>query len=123
MTVEEFVDRYERALGTQQWAAVEPLIHQDATVTFSTGAAYFGREQVRTAFERNFSMIEGEEYRIADVYWVLRSADTAVYTFGFEWAGVIDGQAASGSGRGTCVLVRNGDAWQLLAEHLGPAPR
>jgi len=37
---DDFVDRYSRALATQQWSAVEPLTHHDACITFSTGAVH-----------------------------------------------------------------------------------
>lgn len=123
MTAEQFIVLYEQALGTQQWTSVEPLIHQEASVTFSTGAVHKGKEAVRSAFEENFSVIEDEEYRISNVHWVLRDANVAAYLFDYRWAGRIDGRDAAGSGRGTAVLVLNSGNWQLIAEHLGPAPR
>jgi len=123
MTAEEFINLYEQALATQQWISVDPLVHEDASVTFSTGDVHKGKDAVRAAFERNFSAIEGEEYRISNVHWVMRDAQVAVYLFDFRWTGRINGRAASGAGRGTSVLVRNGANWQLLVEHLGPGPR
>jgi ketosteroid isomerase-like protein len=123
MTAEEFIVHYEEALATQRWAAVEPLIHENCCVTISTGTVHKGKQAVRSAFERNFSTIEGEEYRISKVHWVMRTADIAVYLFGFEWTGRIDGREAAGAGKGTSVLVRNGADWQLLAEHLVAASR
>lgn len=123
MTAEEFIGLYEEALATQRWVAVEPLIHEDACVTFSTGAVHKGKEAVRSAFERNFLTIEGEEYKISNVHWVMRRPDVAVNLFEFQWAGRIDGRDAAGAGKGTSVLVRNGTAWQLLAEHLVAAVR
>jgi ketosteroid isomerase-like protein len=123
MTAEEFIDLYQQALATHRWISVEPLIHEDASVTFSTGAVHKGKEAVRFAFERNFSTIEGEEYKTSNVHWVMRDSHVAVYLFDFHWTGRIGGRDAAGSGRGTSVLIRNGDGWQLLAEHLGPAAR
>ena len=67
MRAEEFVRLYEEALD-QRWAAVELLIHEDACVAFSTGAAHKGKAVVRSAFERNFSAIEGEKNRISNVH-------------------------------------------------------
>ena len=105
------------------WTSVEPLIHENASVTFSTGAVHKGKKAVRSAFEGNFSTIKEEKYRISNVHWIMRASDVAVYLFDFQWTGQIDGREAAGSGRGTSVLVRNGDGWQLLVEHLGPGPR
>lgn len=120
MTPEEFIHAYEEALASQQWVAVEPLIHESACVTFSNGAVHIGKAAVRGAYEANFSAIEDEEYRISNVHWVRRGEDLAVYLFDFTWSGRIDGRDAKGAGRGTSVLVRRGSGWQLLAEHLGP---
>ena len=121
MSPDDFISLYERALASQQWSAVEPLVHPDACVTFSTGAVHKGKAAVREAFERNFSAIEDETYRISNVHWVLRGEDVAVYLFDFDWSGRIDGRAARGAGTGTSVLIRDGHGWKLLAEHLGPS--
>jgi ketosteroid isomerase-like protein len=120
MTAEEFVHAYEKALASQQWAAIEPLVHENACVTFSNGTVHIGKAAVRTAYEANFSAIEDEEYRIFNVHWVRRDEDVSVYVFDFAWSGRIGGRDAKGAGRGTSVLVRHGPGWQLLAEHLGP---
>jgi ketosteroid isomerase-like protein len=121
MTPDDFVRRYEQALGSQQWDQVAPLIHENACVTFSTGQVHKGKPAVRRAFESNFSRIEDERYEILDVHWSLRDEHVAVYLFDFEWAGRVDGREVHGAGRGTSVLVGDGGSWQLLVEHLGPA--
>jgi ketosteroid isomerase-like protein len=123
MTAEEFIGLYEEALATQRWAAVEPLIHENACVTFSTGAVHKGKEAVRSAFERNFSTIRQERYTISNLHWIMRTPDFAVNLFEFQWTGRIDGRDAAGAGKGTSVLVRNGTDWQLVAEHLVAAAR
>ncbi len=122
MNPEEFVTAYEAALGTQDWPHVAPLIHEDACVTFSSGSVHKGKSAIKTAYEGNFAAIKGEEYAMKDLHWLRKGPDTAVYLFNFRWSGWIDGNLASGGGRGTTVLIKNGDAWQLLAEHLGPSP-
>lgn len=122
MNPEEYIKNYEQALATQDWSQVEPLIHEDACVTFSNGAVHKGRTEVRKAFEKNFSLIKDETYVITNVHWVLRSLETAVYLFDFNWNGIINDQPASGSGRGTSVLIKENDKWKLLVEHLGPKP-
>src|ERR1700679_2429521 len=68
MTVEDFIHAYEEALASQQWALVEPLIHENACVTFSDGTVHVGKTAVRNAYEANFSMIQDEDYRISNVH-------------------------------------------------------
>jgi ketosteroid isomerase-like protein len=117
---EEFIRAYEQTLATQDWKHVEPLVHNNVCVTFSNGAVHKGKSEVRKAFENNFSQIKDEEYSITNVYWVIKGAETAVYLFDFSWSGLINEKQASGSGRGTSVLIKESDKWQLLVEHLGP---
>ncbi len=120
MTADEFVRSYEDALSTQDWSLVEPLIHADACVTFSTGTVHKGKPAVQAAYERNFAAIEGDSYRISNPHWVVRRDAVSVYVFDFDWSGRIEGRQASGSGHGTAVIIREADAWKLIAEHLGP---
>ena len=120
MEPEEFIRAYETALATQNWNQVEPLVHTDACVTFSNGTVHKGKAEVQKVFEKNFSLIKDETYSIANVHWVMKNPETAVYLFEFSWSGMINDQPASGSGRGTCVLIKESDKWLLLVEHLGP---
>lgn len=119
MKPEQFVEEYEKALSSQQWENVAPLVHPDCTVTFSSGT-HKGVTAVEKAFRRNFESIKNESYAMKDLYWVHKTDALAVYTFTFHWSGLIHGKAASGSGRGTSCLVRNGGSWLLVTEHLGP---
>ncbi len=120
MNTEDFIRAYQEALASQSWALVEPLVHEDACVTFSNGTVHKGKAAVRAAYEANFSAIEDEDYRISNVHWVRRDEDVAVYLFEFAWSGRIGGHDAEGGGRGTSLLVRDGPDWKLLVEHLGP---
>ncbi|WP_299508276.1 nuclear transport factor 2 family protein [uncultured Roseobacter sp.] len=115
-----FVKEYEHALGTQDWSSIAPLISDDAIVIFSNGTLHAGKEAIRAAYQHNFNTIKGEEYRIENVHWLAETADAAAYSFEFHWTGVIEGREASGSGRGTAVLVRNDDRWLIAGEQLGP---
>lgn len=118
MTPADFIKAYEQALATQDWDVVEPLMDKDACVTFSNGTVHKGRSAVQTAFEKNFSLIKSETYRMTNVHWVRRDENIAVYLFDFEWTGVIAGKRAAGKGYGSTVLVRDAERWKLLLEHL-----
>lgn len=115
-----FMHAYAQALAAQDWAKVEPLIHEEACVQFSEGT-YVGKTSVKTAFERTFQLIKDEVYSISDVQWLERSDTLAVCIYTFSWSGIIDGKPERGSGRGTSVLKNTHGQWQLLVEHLGPA--
>jgi ketosteroid isomerase-like protein len=121
MTPQDFVRAYEAALATQDWSHVEPLMHPDVCVTFSTGARRQGITHVERAYRENFAGIKDEHYAISDVHWVSCDAAYAVYLFRFRWSGRIDGELASGGGLGTAVIKCEAGRWRLLTEHLGPA--
>ena len=120
MTPEDFIRSYEKALGTQDWNAVKPLIHENATVIFSNGSIHEGKSKVKTAFERNFSIIKSEKYSIENIKWKLINESIAVYLFDFYWKGFINGTLMEGSGRGSTVITYEKGRWFLLTEHLGP---
>ena len=113
-----FPAAYESALRSQRWERVAPLLHEEACVTFSTGAVHRGKAAVQRAFEANFAAIENEDYRISELVWRERVEDRASYTFRFAWTGRIAGQPASGAGTGSITLVLTPTGWQLLAETL-----
>jgi len=114
-----FVKAYELALASQDWTLVEPLISPNASVSFSDGSKHLGKENVQKAFERNFSKIKNEHYKINNVHWLKVEETYAVYFFDYAWSGIINGESASGSGIGTSVIIKENDKWQLLTEHLG----
>ena len=119
MTPQDLMKAHEQALASQDWKNVEPLMHEDVCVTFSSGT-YKGKSEVRKAFEHNFSVIEDEEYGIENLHWAFVGQECAVCLYTFCWQGLINGQPASGGGRGTSVLVNEAGRWQIVAEHLGP---
>ena len=120
MSAENFIDEYSAALASQDWEKVAPLIHEDACVTFSSGAVHIGIKPIAEAYKKNFSLIKNEQYAISDVHWVKLNDEVAVYLFKFTWRGIINGQEARGGGRGTATIMLVKNRWQLIAEHLGP---
>jgi len=119
MKPEDFIKAYEIALATQDWKVVDPLISESVSVTFSNGTVHSGKNKVKTAFESNFNKIKNEEYSIDTINWLIKENNYAVYTFEFNWTGVINGKSASGNGIGTSVIIKKDSKWRLLTEHLG----
>ncbi|MDN3612539.1 nuclear transport factor 2 family protein [Vibrio ostreicida] len=115
----EFIKAYELALASQDWNELSPLVHDDCVVTFSEGT-HKGKEQVEAAFRKTFALIKDETYKISHIYCAIESDSVAVFSFNFDWSGVIDGKIESGGGRGTSTIVRSDKQWQLISEHLGP---
>lgn len=118
MTPAEFLREYETSARRGGVERTLSLIDEKAVYWFSDGSAHAGKPAVEKAIRRNLELIQDETYRISQVVWVAESPDVAVCIFRFDWSGLYQGAPASGAGRGTCVLARRGDGWQVVHEHL-----
>lgn len=114
-----FMRNYEVATNRHDFGQLAPLIARDATYWFTEGS-HQGIEAIRSAIERTFATISNEVYQIEDLEWIALSAELAACRYHFSWNGVINGQPASGSGRGTNILIKRDGAWKMLHEHLSP---
>ncbi|MGH3254455.1 MAG: YybH family protein [Streptosporangiaceae bacterium] len=112
-----FIRAYEQATNSHDIAQLAPLIASDAVYWFTDGS-HRGRGAVLAAISQTFATIRDEVYRINELEWISIDCSQAVCRYHFAWTGIVDGQARSGSGRGTNVLVKNDGAWQMLHEHL-----
>ena len=119
MTPTERLQAYEKALATQKWENISPFIHPDICVTFSEGT-HKGITAVEAAFRKTFALIQDETYTLSNIHWIHSDENFAVCIYNFHWSGLINGQMASGGGRGTSVLVNEAGNWLILTEHLGP---
>lgn len=118
MAPAEFLREYETSGRTGGVEHTLRLIDDNAVYWFSDGTAHAGKSAVERAIRRNFESIKDETYRISKVVWLAQSDDLAVCIYRFDWSGIIRGVPASGSGRGTAVLARKGNAWAVVHEHL-----
>lgn len=119
MNPDNFITTYETALASQNWKAVEPLVSNHVSVTFSNGNVHQGKHEVQKAFENNFSKIKSEKYVMENIVWLKKEQTFAVYLFEFNWSGIVDNKLVSGSGIGTSVIIQEDKVWKLLTEHLG----
>jgi ketosteroid isomerase-like protein len=112
-----FMHQYEQATNRHDFDELVPLIADDATYWFTEGS-YQGIVAVRGAIERTFTTILDEVYRIEDLEWVAVTDDLAVCRYRFCWTGTVDGELASGQGRGTNVVTKQNGEWKMVHEHL-----
>ena len=112
-----FLRAYERANNSHAWAQVAPFIAPDATYWFTDGS-YAGIAEIQRAVEATFVKIQDEVYAISNIRWPLLQDDAAVCTYRFSWQGTVEGEARSGTGRGTNVLQKRNGVWQIVHEHL-----
>ncbi|GAA0340300.1 hypothetical protein GCM10008967_33330 [Bacillus carboniphilus] len=117
-----FIQEYERATNTHDFAQVRPFIKHDAVYLFSEGT-YRGMDEIQHAFERNWRTVQDEVYRITDVEWLSYSESMATCIYHYYWRGVYNGAEREGRGRGTNSMVKEDGKWKMIHEHLSQMPR
>lgn len=119
---EEALTDYVQRLNTHSWEQIAPVMTDSVVLIFTEGS-FVGKEAAKAAFEKTFNLIKEEHYSIHNVTWTVVTDKVASCHYEFRWKGVIDGQEASGGGRGTTILIKTNDRWMIAHEHLGPVPR
>lgn len=117
-SVEEFMKEYERAANAHDLERSLWLIDDEAIFLFSDQSVHAGKEAIRRAFRKNFETIQDETYSIDNLTWLVATEEVAACVYDFSWSGMIGGQPASGSGRGTTVLRSYRGEWKIIHEHL-----
>ena len=115
--IKDFLKRYEDATNTHVFSNVTDLIHHEATYRF-TDDNFVGIEAIQYAFESTWDSIKNETYSLSNPKRLVADLNSASISYTFNWSGVVDGVQKSGSGRGTNVIIRNGDKLQFIHEHL-----
>ena len=118
MSPADFMRQYEARTDAHDLEGTLALIDAEAVYLFSDGSSHIGKEAIAEVLASNFANIVDETYRIADLRWLASTADLAACVYTFHWAGTIDGRPASGNGRGTSLLRRDGESWLVVHEHL-----
>jgi ketosteroid isomerase-like protein len=113
-----FLKAYEVAGNSHDFAQVADMIHPNAIYRFTDGD-FFGLEAIRGAFEKTWSSeVTDERYWLEDVKIVYLDSSSACLTYNFHWTGVGRIGSFHSTGRGTQLVVRDGDRLQSIYEHL-----
>jgi ketosteroid isomerase-like protein len=97
---------------------VADLIHDEAIFIFTEGT-FRGKSEIAEAFQRTFQTIQNEQYTISNLEWLVITDKIAACIYNYHWQGVVKGQEMSGGGRGTTILQKSANGWQIIHEHLG----
>lgn len=117
-TAPEFLAAYERATDAHDLPTVLSMIADDAVYFFSDESVHVGRDAIERVLRRNFQAIQDESYVLDNLVWLAEGEDVAACVYDYRWSGTVRGRPAAGTGRGTTVLRRAGDDWELVHEHL-----
>ncbi|MHA2337134.1 MAG: YybH family protein [Candidatus Hodarchaeales archaeon] len=118
---EEFMNLYEKEANSLDFNRVGSFIANDATYWFTDGS-FTGINEIRSAFERTWKVIENEKYAINNVKWLTKEESHAVCIYSFKTEGIVNGEKFSAMGRGTNVLKKIDGKWKIIHEHLSINP-
>jgi hypothetical protein len=125
-SVVDFLNNFEAIARKKNFDLVSDMIHERAIFRFNDGD-FVGRPAVRAAFEKTWASSIGtpeqEKFYLSDIVVVATDTNTASATYNWNWEGVSQGKSFRIQGRGTRVLVREGDRWQIIHEHLSRMPK
>ena len=122
MTARDVLAAYADRINLQDFDQLTDLIAPDATFWF-TSSTHIGIAAIRAAFEATWQMMGKDEHYWLDQHdWIAESDSAAACTYRFNWTATLNGEAMSGSGRGTSVLKRVDDRWWIVHEHLSRWP-
>ena len=121
-TPAQLMEEYVLRTNRHRFTSVAELIAEDAVFWFNDGS-FVGHGAIRGVFEKTWALIQDEIYRVDDIRWLAVDTHAAVCVYTFHWQGMVNGQLAQGSGRGTSVLRKSAERWQIVHEHLSPIPR
>lgn len=115
--LDTFLDAYEEAANSRDFAKVEPFIGDEAVFWF-TNDLYAGKAEIQKAFNDTWGDIQDETYTISNVQWVARNywVSSCIYTFTSD--GIVNSKRQVYTGKGTNVLARQRGSWRIVHEHL-----
>jgi ketosteroid isomerase-like protein len=118
---QDVVAAYEARINSRDFDQLVPLISEAAVFWFNDGS-FAGLEAIRGAFDKTWALAVDERYWLEEKTWVASGEDAASCIYRFRWTAIIEGKPASGGGRGTTVLRKEGDRWKIVHEHLSREP-
>lgn len=124
-TVVQFLNRFEAVADQEDFDLIQDMIHEQAFFRFNDGD-FAGRQAVRAAFEKTWKGSVGvkkERFYLTDIQVLSLDQRSASATYTYNWEGQGDGKSFRIQGRGTRVLVVEGDRLQIIHEHLSRYPK
>jgi ketosteroid isomerase-like protein len=117
-TADEFMVAYEQATNSHDIEATLSLVDDQAVYLFSDESTHVGKPAIERVLRKNFDLIKEENYAIDNLTWLVDTGEVVACVYDYSWSGLINGEPASGSGRGTTVLRRSENGWKVIHEHL-----
>jgi hypothetical protein len=124
-SVIQFLNRFEELSQKEDFALIEDMIHEKAFFRFNDGD-FVGRPAIQAAFEKTWRSdpsVKKARFFLSDIVVLTSDQSTATATYTYHWEGSQGGREFRIQGRGTRVLLLEGDRLRIIHEHLSRFPR
>ncbi len=119
-----FLERFEALAEREDFALIRDLIDEQAFFRFNDGD-FVGRAAIQAAFEKTWRgdpSVRKARFYLTDIVVLTTDVRTATATYTWTWEGAQGDQSFAIRGRGTRVLVADGDSFRIVHEHLSRWP-
>ncbi|MBK7472937.1 MAG: nuclear transport factor 2 family protein [Betaproteobacteria bacterium] len=121
----QFLNRFEELSMMEDFGLLRDMIDEQAYFRFNDGD-YRGHEAIRAVFEKTWRgdpTVKRARFFLSDIVVLTTDQSSATATYTYNWEGSQGGREFKIQGRGTRVLVREGDKFRIIHEHLSRVPR
>jgi ketosteroid isomerase-like protein len=119
-----FLERFEALAEREDFALIRDLIDEQAVFRFNDGD-FVGRAAIQAAFEKTWRgdpSVRKARFYLTDIVVLTTDVRSATATYTWTWEGAQGDQSFVIRGRGTRVLVADGDSFRIVHEHLSRWP-
>ena len=119
-----FLERFEALAVREDFALIHDLIDEQAVFRFNDGD-FVGRAAIQAAFEKTWRgdpSVRKARFYLTDIVVLTTDVRTATATYTWTWEGAQGDRSFAIRGRGTRVLVADGDSFRIVHEHLSRWP-
>jgi ketosteroid isomerase-like protein len=119
-----FLERFEALAAREDFALLRDLIDERAVFRFNDGD-FVGRAAIEAAFEKTWRgdpSVRKARFELSDIVVLTTDVRSATATYTWTWEGAQGEKSFIIRGRGTRVLVANGDSFRIVHEHLSRWP-
>ena len=119
-----FLERFEALAAREDFALIRDLIDEHAFFRFNDGD-FIGRDAIQAAFEKTWRgdpSVKKARFYLSDIVVLTTDARSATATYTWHWEGAQGTQNFAIRGRGTRVLLADGDDVRIIHEHLSRWP-
>ena len=123
-SVVRFLNHFEEVAMKEDFSLLADMIDERAYFRFNDGD-FVGRKAIQAVFEKTWKgdpTVKKARFYLSDIVVLTTDHASATATYTYNWEGAKGSQSFKIHGRGTRVLVYEGEKFRIIHEHLSRIP-